>query len=137
MKKLALISVIVLAACSSPPEPPQVDWKQEPQAMNASMIQWQPTFTVIRSGAVSGTWEKVITNFVPENRLYDDAVFYAVAHSDTIIVETNNNGVDYFTAKSWLRTHGAYGVIQFKNKTDCVTCRSTNVYLIRKGNSNG
>lgn len=133
MKKLVLISVLFLAACSSPPEPPQVDWKNKGEVMNTELMQWQPTFTIIKSDAVKSSWEKVITNFTPENRLYDDAVFYAIAHSDTIIVETNNNGVDYFTAKNWLRAHGAYGVIQFKNKTDCITCRSTNVYLIKKG----
>ncbi|WP_407228289.1 hypothetical protein [Escherichia coli] len=57
-----------------------------------SVPDWQPTNQVVKSDKVTSTWMKVITNFSPENRLYDDSVFYAVAHSSVIIVETTNGG---------------------------------------------
>ncbi|EAM3734459.1 conjugal transfer protein, partial [Salmonella enterica] len=28
MKKILMISILVLTACSSPPEPPQVEWEK-------------------------------------------------------------------------------------------------------------
>ncbi|HFF7121841.1 TPA: cag pathogenicity island Cag12 family protein, partial [Klebsiella pneumoniae] len=62
--------------------------------------------------------------------LYDDAVFYSVAHSDSVIVETSN-GTDFFTAKNWLRANGANGVIQYRYKMNCFSCRTTSVYLSR------
>jgi hypothetical protein len=64
-----------LSACSSPPEPPQVDWKQNPETVNAQLMDWQPTYSVIKSDKVNSSWVKVIHDFRPENRLYDDAVF--------------------------------------------------------------
>ncbi|EBE7079943.1 conjugal transfer protein, partial [Salmonella enterica subsp. enterica serovar Berta] len=30
MKKILMISILVLTACSSPPEPPQVEWEKRP-----------------------------------------------------------------------------------------------------------
>ena len=99
MKKLILLSAIVMSGCSSPPEPPQVNWSDKPETMNSQLPDWQPTNQVVKSDKVTSTWMKVITNFSPENRLYDDSVFYAVAHSPVIIVETTNGG-DFFIAKN-------------------------------------
>ncbi|HBW9136120.1 TPA: conjugal transfer protein, partial [Klebsiella pneumoniae] len=104
MKKMLMVSVLFLSACSSPPEPPQVDWEQNPETVNTQLMDWQPTYSVIKSDKVNSSWVKVIHNFRPENRLYDDAVFYSVAHSDSVIVETSN-GTDFFTAKNWLRAN--------------------------------
>ncbi|HBR6621186.1 TPA: conjugal transfer protein [Klebsiella pneumoniae] len=130
MKKMLMVSVLFLSACSSPPEPPQVDWKQNPETVNAQLMDWQPTYSVIKSDKVNSSWVKVIHDFRPENRLYDDAVFYSVAHSDSVIVETSN-GKDFFTAKNWLRANGANGVIQYRYKMKCLSCRTTSVYLSR------
>ncbi|HBA8604276.1 TPA: conjugal transfer protein [Escherichia coli] len=130
MKKLLIVSALFLTACSSPPEPPQVDWKHNPETVNTQLIDWQPTNAVIKSDKVSSTWVKVIRDFKPENRLFDDSVFYSVAHSNSIIVETGS-GTDFFTAKNWLRSNGAEGVIQHRYKTNCLSCRSTNIYLSR------
>jgi len=75
MKKVVLTALLFLSACSSPPEPPQVDWKQDPATMNSQLMDWQPTFTVIKSDQVNSSWVKLIRNFSPENRLYSDDVF--------------------------------------------------------------
>ncbi|HHK9583879.1 TPA: cag pathogenicity island Cag12 family protein [Citrobacter braakii] len=130
MKKLILLSAIVMSGCSSPPEPPQVNWSDKPETMNSQLPDWQPTNQVVKSDKVTSTWMKVITNFSPENRLYDDSVFYAVAHSPVIIVETTNGG-DFFIAKKWLRNNGAYGVIQYRYKSNGFVVRSTNIYFER------
>ncbi|MGE2160925.1 cag pathogenicity island Cag12 family protein [Enterobacter hormaechei] len=130
MKKMLMVSVLFLSACSSPPEPPQIDWKQNPETVNTQLMDWQPTYSVIKSDKINSSWVKVIHDFRPENRLYDDAVFYSVAHSDSVIVETNN-GTDFFTAKNWLRANGANGVIHYRYKMNCLSCRTTSVYLSR------
>ena len=130
MKKLILLSAIVMSGCSSPPEPPQVNWSDKPETMNSQLPDWQPTNQVVKSDKVTSTWMKVITNFSPENRLYDDSVFYAVAHSPVIIDETTNGG-DIFIAKKWLRNNGAYGVIQYRYKSNGFGVRSTNIYFER------
>ena len=130
MKKIIFITSILLSGCSSPPEPPQVDWNGKPDTVNSQLPDWQPTYQVIKADKVSSSWMKTISGFKPENRLYDDSVFYAVAHSPVIIVETNN-GTDFFTAKKWLRSNGAYGVIQYSCKVSGFGVRSTNIYFER------
>ncbi|EEW2245691.1 cag pathogenicity island Cag12 family protein [Yersinia enterocolitica] len=132
MKKVVLTALLFLSACSSPPEPPQVDWKQDPATMNSQLMDWQPTFTVIKSDRVNSSWVKLIRNFSPENRLYSDDVFFAVAHSDSVIVESSR-GDDFFTAKNWLRSNGAYGLIQYRYKPDDFGIKSINIYLQKKG----
>lgn len=82
MKKILMISILVLTACSSPPEPPQVEWEKMPEVMNTQIMNWTPTSNVIKSDNINSLWSKVLPDFKPENRLYDDSVFYAVAHSE-------------------------------------------------------
>lgn len=135
--KLALIAALVgasLTGCSSPPPATPVDWAGTKTAMNQNIMDWQPTYNVIKSDKVTGAWSKEITNFIPENRFYDDSVFYAIAHSDQIVIETNNSKLNFFEVKNWLRGNGAYGLIQFREYKNCLTCTSTNVYLVRNGN---
>ena len=130
MKKIALSCLLFLSACSSPPEPPQVDWEGNPENMNSKLMDWEPTFAVIKADKVNSSWTKVIRNFYPENRLYSDDVFYAVAHSDSVIVESSH-GDDFFTAKNWLRSNGAYGVIRYRYKADSFGVKKVSVYLQR------
>ena len=42
MKKILMISILVLTACSSPPEPPQVEWEKMPEVMNTQIMNWTP-----------------------------------------------------------------------------------------------
>lgn len=130
MKKVAFTCLLFLSACSSPPEPPQVDWEKNPQTMNSALMDWEPTFTVVKADKVNSSWTKVIRNFSPENRLYSDEIFYAVAHSDSVIVESSR-GDDFFTAKNWLRSNGAYGVIRYRYKSDSFGVKKVSVYLQR------
>ena len=131
MKKIILLAAIIMSGCSSPPEPPQVDWSDKSETMISQLPDWQPTNQVVKSVKVNSSWMRVIHNFSPENRLYDDSVFYAVAHSPVIIVETND-GSDFFVAKKWLRSNGAYGVIQYRYKLSGFGVSSTNIYFERE-----
>ncbi|ECZ5471009.1 conjugal transfer protein [Salmonella enterica subsp. enterica serovar Oslo] len=128
MKKILMVSIILLAACSSPPEPPQVDWKKKPETINSEMMNYKSTYSVIKSDNVNGKWSKEIRNFKPENRLYDDAVFYAVTHSDRIVVSTSSAD-GFWIAKDWLIKNGATCVIEYQPVINCLTCRETNLYF--------
>ncbi len=75
MKKLLLLSIFLLGACSSPPEAPKVDWDKKEEVMNTQLMTWSPTDHVIKSDVVNGHWQQKITGFVPENRFYNDSVF--------------------------------------------------------------
>ncbi|EDY1761431.1 conjugal transfer protein [Salmonella enterica] len=130
MKKFILLSALFVASCSSPPEPPKVDWKGNAEVMNSQLPDWKATQGIIKSDKVTGRWSQVLRGFTPENRLYNDAVFYAVAHSDRIVIETSDSS-DYFTAKTWLREHGATGVIEFKPLYSAWGVRTTNIYVQR------
>ncbi|WP_407254285.1 hypothetical protein [Escherichia coli] len=55
MKKLILLSAIVMSGCSSPPEPPQVNWSDKPETMNSQLPDWQPTNQVVKSDKVTST----------------------------------------------------------------------------------
>lgn len=69
MKKILMISILFLTACSSPPEPPQVEWEKLPEVMNTQIINWTPTSNVIKSDNINSSWSKVLPGFKPENRL--------------------------------------------------------------------
>ncbi len=66
--KMLMVSVLFLSACSSPPEPPQVDWEQNPETVN-TINGLATDISVIKSDKVNSSWVKVIHNFRPENRL--------------------------------------------------------------------
>lgn len=128
MKKIALVLVFFAAACSSPPEAPQVNWKGSTDVMNSHAIDWRASQGIIKSDKVTGQWSQILHDFKPENQLYHDAVFYAVAHSDRIVVETTDSGA-YFVAKHWLRQQGATGVIEYRKKTNNTGIKVTNIYV--------
>lgn len=130
MRKLILLFIFVTAACSSPPEAPKVDWKGNAEVMNSHAIDWQDNQGVIKSDSVTGHWSKVLRGFKPENRLYDDAVFYAVAHSDRVVVETSESSA-YFISKRWLKEQGATGVIEYRKINDNFGLKTTNIYVAR------
>ncbi|HEK1936157.1 TPA: cag pathogenicity island Cag12 family protein [Proteus mirabilis] len=130
MKKGLWLSVVLLTACSSPPEAPKVDWGKKEVAVNAKIMTWTPIHTVVSSDVVNDEWQKRINNFIPENSLYDDAVYFAIAHSNKIIVEANN-GTEFLKTKEWLQAHGANGVIQYQKKSNWLNNPIT-VYLIKE-----
>ena len=130
MKKILMISILVLTACSSPPEPPQVEWEKTPEVMNTQIMNWKPTSGVIKSDNINSSWSKVLPGFKPENRLYDDSVFYAVAHSEKIVVRTSSFD-SYWSAKDWLRKNGATGVIEYQPLKRWLNNDYVEIYLSR------
>lgn len=129
MKKKLFVFLWLLTGCSSPPQAPQIDWDDKREVMNTQLMAWTPTNDVIKSEETTGHWAKKIVQFIPENRLYDDAVFYAVAHSTRIMVETSG-ATEFFKATDWLRKNGAKGVIEFHSNKLCASCGTT-LYLER------
>ncbi|MDJ4048334.1 cag pathogenicity island Cag12 family protein, partial [Salmonella enterica] len=69
-------------------------------------------------------------DFKPENRLYDDSVFYAVAHSEEIVVRTSSFD-SYWSAKDWLRKNGATGVIEYQPLKRWLNNDYVEIYLSR------
>lgn len=111
-----LITALLLAGCSSPPEPVPVEWDKLPAQMNTTPPpQIKETNNVIKVSNVSERWSRHILQFTP-NTPYQPTVYYAVAHSTKFIVFASS-GSEYFKAKNWLIHNGASGVITYKFKS--------------------
>lgn len=128
MKLIKLILVSgVLVGCSSPPPPTPVDWDKAPAAMNGAIPEWKENRVINPAPNVNGKWSRVIKDFSDE-KVYGIDVYYAVVHSSSINIITNDAG-SFFRAKTWLQNFGAQAVINFKKNYDCITCSTTNIYL--------
>lgn len=130
MRALAISFVLLLVGCSSPPPPSEVNWNGEAQALNTTLPQWQENNVIVTAPVVAGNWSRVLYDFQGDRETYTPDVFYAVAHSSAVLVAASPKG-DYFAAKSWLRQHGAKGVIRYQSKNDCLVCSSVDIYLMR------
>ncbi|HDN7368044.1 TPA: conjugal transfer protein [Salmonella enterica subsp. enterica serovar Chester] len=130
MKKMIMVCILFLIACSSPPEPTQVEWEKRPEVMNTQIISWTPTSGVIKSDNINSSWSKVLSDFSPENRLYDDSVFYAVTHSEKIVIRASSFN-NYWTAKDWLRRNGATCVIEYQPLKSWLKNDYVEIYLSR------
>jgi hypothetical protein len=124
----ALVIALTLAGCSSPPEPPVVDWQQPATAVNTTAPDWHETTGVIQSPAVTGHWTKTIV-FRDESQLWPPDVWYVVAHSPVVMISTPYTG-EYFKAKAWLIKNGVTGLILYRDNKNCITCDTT-IYLSR------
>ncbi|EEB2532074.1 Cag pathogenicity island protein Cag12 [Salmonella enterica] len=120
----------LLCGCSSPPPPVPVEWDKPSTSVNITMPQWDDNNIIIPSREVNGKWSAVIraTNF--DDTLWTPAVFYAAAHSPRIVISTPS-GDNFFKAKSWLRQHGAKGVIEYQPALNCIACSETSIYFSR------
>ena len=127
---LTIVIMLVIVGCSSPPPPPEVNWKDKPKALDTTLPQWQENDVIVASENVSGHWIKKLNDFQGNNGHYATDVYYAVAHSTTILVSSSSKG-DYFAAKNWLRAHGAKGVIRYQSKNDCLTSTQVDIYFSR------
>lgn len=125
-----VVLVLLLAGCSSPPPPTPVAWEKPAAPMNSTLPQWSDNNVTVTAPAVTGRWSTVLYAFNDSDTAYSPAVYYAVAHSPRIVVATSG-GASFFTAKHWLRKHGAKGVIQYQPTIRCLTCHETDVYLAR------
>ncbi|CNM04149.1 cag pathogenicity island Cag12 family protein [Yersinia pseudotuberculosis] len=121
---------LMLAGCSSPPEPMAVKWDATPTTVNSTLPLWQENHVVVHSPDVVGSWSKRITDFQGDNGSYGPDFYYAVVHSTRIVVASNSSSA-WFNTKAWLQLHGATAPIEFNRKLDCLTCNTVDVYLSR------
>lgn len=130
MKKTIMLAFpFILSACSSPPEPASVDWGAKEDTVNSTLPSWEESGTVNASTNVTGKWMKTVRGFKTDQPL-DVGVYYAISHSTNIVVSASSSK-DWFDTKSWLRSHGANGVIDFEFKGACLTCTSIDVSFYR------
>lgn len=131
MKRFNLIPLVglLLAGCSSPPEPAAVEWDKPTTAVNAAFPDWHENNVVVPSRVISGQWARKLTDWQGDAQNYPADVWYAVAHSTRIVV-VSPAAAEFFSARDWLTRHGATGVIAWQQKLNCLTC-TTDLYFSR------
>lgn len=127
-KSVFICLMLTLSGCSSPPEPVAVKWDATPTTVNSSLPQWQENNSVVRSPNVEGEWSLRLTGFKGDSGTYGPEFYYAVAHSNRIVV-VSSSGTAWFKTKAWLQAHGATATIEFYQKNSCSTCTVVDVYL--------
>ncbi|HHQ9522456.1 hypothetical protein HRD68_00155 (plasmid) [Yersinia massiliensis] len=121
---------LALAGCSSPPEPVAVKWEAAPTAINSTLPQWRENNVVVQSPNVEGKWSLRLVGFKGDSGSYGPEFYYAVAHSNRIVV-VSSSGSAWFKTKTWLQSHGATATIEFYSKQRCSTCSVVDIYLSR------
>lgn len=127
---IALGVGLFLAGCSSAPQPVPVEWDKPFQFTNSVLPVWQESTAVTPSPVVSGHWVRVIRDFKEEEQSWPPDIWYAVVHSSAVAVSAPD-ATAFFSTKSWLRRHGASGVIAWQPKTTCLICHTTDITLSR------
>jgi hypothetical protein len=123
------VVLVILSACSSPPEPAQPEWNKPGTAINTTLPQWSENSLILPSDKIECHWLTAII-FNPDTA-YPPHIWYAIAHSERIRVNTPD-GQRYFMAKDWLRKHGNTGVITFQSKqADDLTRHTTQISFYR------
>ncbi|MDT3268730.1 hypothetical protein QNL75_27115 [Pseudomonas amygdali pv. morsprunorum] len=121
MKKILFgVSAVVslaMGGCSSPPQPAAVDFDQKPDAVNAALPRLVMTHEVIKSAQANGPWSLTLADFQGDQRSYDTAFYYALAHADLIELDTHNLA-DAERTRKWLIEHGATAPIQANRKVE-------------------
>lgn len=128
--KHTIFITLLLCGCSSLPPPVPVEWEKPGNSVNSTMPQWNDNSIIIPSREVNGKWSAVIRATDFDDMLWTPAVFYAAAHSPRIVISTPS-GDNFFKAKSWLRQHGAKGVIEYQPALNCIACSETSIYFSR------
>ncbi|HDU4677896.1 TPA: Cag pathogenicity island protein Cag12 [Klebsiella aerogenes] len=123
-----LLLLMMLIGCSSPPPPVSVEWDKSGESVNIKLSQWNDNTVINPSPVVNGKWLLSVHSTQFNETLWPPDVFYAVAHSTRIVVAAPS-GTAFFTATSWLRQHGAKGVIEYQPATQCLTCSNTYIYF--------
>jgi len=121
---------MLISGCSSPPPPEPVEWDKETQATNTALPSWQANDLIIPSPVVTGSWFKTLYSFTGDEGSYGIDVYYAVPHSHRIVVSASRTS-DYFAAKTWLRQHGAKGVIEYQHKLAGFGFYQTDLFFYR------
>ncbi|RAY78700.1 hypothetical protein DP190_22415 [Enterobacter cloacae] len=120
---------VLLAGCSSPPEPAAVDWSQPAQPVSATLPVWEPNRLIVASRITEGNWSQVLARFEPSG-VYPATQWYAVAHASRAVVIAPD-GQPYFAAKTWLRDGGYHGVVEYRTRTGCLTCNTSEIVFYR------
>lgn len=121
---------LVLAGCSSPPEPAQVEWSTPATAINEKVPQWQNNHIIVPSQNTTGQWSIIAPNFNIDN-IQSTEIYYAITHASRIVIKTPSNS-QYLNIKIWLLKNGATGIIQLDIKKECLLCQSTTLYFYRE-----
>ncbi|MFL7890264.1 hypothetical protein [Enterobacter pseudoroggenkampii] len=118
-----------MAGCSSPPEPAAVDWSQPEQPVTATLPVWEPNRLIVASRITEGHWSQVLARFEPSG-VYSATQWYAVAHASRAVVIAPDSQ-RYFAAKTWLRDGGYHGVVEYRPRTGCLTCNTSEIVFYR------
>ena len=132
MKRSNLLAAVILfslGGCSSAPPPVAVEWEKKAETVNSQIPVWQPNSAVVPSENVTGNWSYVLSDFSGDDGNYPVAFYFGVTHSQKVVVVAPDAAA-FYSAKFWLREHGAKGVISFQSKGSALT-RSTSIYLYR------
>lgn len=105
----ALCIALLLAGCSSPPEPPAVNWKQSGEDLNTAIPAWHESTGVVHAPVVTGHWLHTFT-YTGSEQAMTPGGWFAIAHSTAITIESPDSAT-FFAAKIWLQQHGATAVI--------------------------
>lgn len=81
------------------------------------------------SPVTEGHWSQVLTRFEPGG-IYPAAQWYAVAHASRAVVNAPD-GQRFFAAKTWLREGGYKGVVEFRPRSGCLTCDTSEIVFYR------
>ena len=109
------VAVVALSGCSSPPQPAAVDFDQKPHVVNTSLPRLAVTNEVIKSAQANGPWSLTLADFQGDQRSYDTAFYYALAHADLIELDTHTLA-DAARTQQWLLQHGATAPIRANQK---------------------
>lgn len=112
---LTTVTAVALSGCSSPPQPAAVDFDQKPEVVNTNLPRLVVTNEVIKSAQVNGPWSLTLADFQGDQRSYDTAFYYALAHADLIELDTHNLA-DAARTQQWLLQHGATAPIRANQK---------------------
>lgn len=121
---------LVLAGCSSPPEPAQVEWSTSATAINEKVPQWQNNDIIVPSQNTTGQWSIIAPNFNLDE-VQSTEIYYAIAHASRIVIKTSTNN-QYLSIKNWLLKNGAVGQIELEIKKTCLLCNSNTLYFYRE-----
>ena len=102
---LVFLILIVVAGCSSAPQPPQVSLTGDVETLNFKTVPSRNT--VITSQQIPGYWRKQFV-YVINDKNPSPEFFYAIAHADKIIANVKPPFIDFIFNKlqSDLRQYG-------------------------------
>lgn len=112
MKKIFIITAMMLSGCSSPPEPTPVEFDKANEVITPSLPYLADFHGIIPSETNGKGWEYSKT-FSERQDFRTPEYYYALAHADRIVVLTNNAG-SWFQFRDALKHQGARGVIEWR-----------------------